>query len=231
MARLSSLVCLLLLFISTARAQGVSPARELFEEGVAARKRGDSQTACARFEESHALKPTASTLLNVAVCKRAKGDTRRAAEMFREVITRWPADAKKRAFAEEALRVMQTEADPSPLLDTRAADELRLGQRRRWRRAGLALAGVAAANLVVAAVSGGLAIANAHRYHEHCDAEGACDGTGIEAAKQGRWQAPLSTATLIIGLSAAAAGSFVLLLSPTSGHEPARAEARMRIAF
>lgn len=82
-----------------AHAAGSDPAaaEALFRAGREAMKRGDPQTACARFGESHRLDPAPGTLLNLAECD----------EILAKLATAW-------AHLREAIDGMQPNDDRIP---------------------------------------------------------------------------------------------------------------------
>lgn len=78
------------------------------------------------------------------------------------------------------------------------------------------LLGVGAASLVAGGISGVLAASKASTVNEHCDATHACDQEGVDAASSGRFLAPFSTVTLIVGAALAGAGAYFYFASARS---------------
>jgi hypothetical protein len=71
---------------STAEVQSGSGAAELFRQAREAMKSGEYRAACAAFEASQRLDPSAGTLLNIAVCSEKLGRLRRARTALEEFI-------------------------------------------------------------------------------------------------------------------------------------------------
>jgi hypothetical protein len=86
------------------------------------------------------------------------------------------------------------------------------------RTIGFVLGGVGIATLGVGAVTGALTLGKASIVKDpaHCDAALHCDPTGVAAAKAGGTLSVVSTATIIAGAAAAAAGVALVLTSRTA---------------
>lgn len=84
------------------------------------------------------------------------------------------------------------------------------------RTAGYVLTGVGAAGLVAGFVTGGLALSRKSEMEDNCDARGACNQTGLDAAESGDTFATISTVTFGVGALGVALGTVLLL---TSGDE------------
>lgn len=102
--------CLVMLAApGVAGAQDSAAAQRLFAEGRALLDKGDVEPACARFEESRALDPSAvGTLLNLAICNERRGRLASAWLQLSEVISVSRATRPDRvALAEERIRVVE----------------------------------------------------------------------------------------------------------------------------
>lgn len=107
--------CVSLAFAGPARAQEkeTAAARALFEEGTQALDKGDWEVACPNFLASFALKPKATTLVNIAKCHAHAGKLTLAADDYRRALvlneeTATPARKKELAdFMGEALRALE----------------------------------------------------------------------------------------------------------------------------
>src|SRR5579871_2477262 len=79
----------LALAVSSARAQ--APAAEaLFEQGQAALKAGDYDTACARFRASDQLDPGGGVRANIGLCEEKRGRVASAWEAFKGALKELP---------------------------------------------------------------------------------------------------------------------------------------------
>jgi hypothetical protein len=86
------------------------------------------------------------------------------------------------------------------------------------RTIGFVLGGVGIATLGVGAITGALTLGKASIVKDpaHCDAELRCDAVGVAAAKAGSTLSVVSTATIVGGAVAAAAGVVLVLTSRSS---------------
>jgi hypothetical protein len=108
------------------------------------------------------------------------------------------------------------------------------------RTAGLVGVGVGVAGLVVFGVTGGLMASYHGVVSDHCNADRFCDPEGLDAAESGRALGPINTVGLIVGITGVAAGTALILLSPSpgapavalrAGAGPGGAWARVEAAF
>jgi hypothetical protein len=87
---------------SPARAQDLAMAEQLFAEGKALMKSGETTKACEKFKASHDIDQTATgTLLNLALCHEADGKTASAWAEFRQVIAESASRADRIVLARE----------------------------------------------------------------------------------------------------------------------------------
>lgn len=86
-------------------AQGgdASRAAALFEEGRVALDQGQYALACTKFDESLALVPRPSTILNLATCHEKQGHLVQAFNLYRQGIEKLPSDDPKLKQAMEML--------------------------------------------------------------------------------------------------------------------------------
>ena len=91
-AQTYSLIAAVLLSALPARADepAAAMASALFEQGRAALKRGDFETACARFRASDGLDPAVGTKLNLADCEEKRGKLATSWELFRTAREKLP---------------------------------------------------------------------------------------------------------------------------------------------
>jgi hypothetical protein len=104
-----SVACALSL-ASEARAQvDAAAAERLFQEGRSLLTKGETASACAKFEESMRLDPAAGTLLNLAQCREAEGKLASAWGHFRELATmaRRAHQVPRALHAEERVRALE----------------------------------------------------------------------------------------------------------------------------
>lgn len=81
------------------------------------------------------------------------------------------------------------------------------------KTAGYVITGVGAASLVAGLVTGGLALSRKGEMDDNCDARGACNQTGLDAAEAGDTFATISTVTFGLGAVGVALGTVLLLTS------------------
>lgn len=92
-----------------ARSQQESVAESLFREAREDMKRGEPAAACPKFEESHRLDPSIGTLLNLALCEEALGNTATAWTKLRQLLDSAPAWDSRRPLAQEKLTKLEAE--------------------------------------------------------------------------------------------------------------------------
>src|SRR5262245_6885914 len=91
------------------RAEPADPvaAEALFRAGREAAEHGDSETACARFEESYRLDPAPGTLLNIATCEEALNRLAKAWEHYRHVLDEIDRNDPRRPNVRQRLSVLE----------------------------------------------------------------------------------------------------------------------------
>lgn len=104
--RAFTFACLFSLCASAALAQG-SDADALFKMARDASKRGDHETACRLFKESHALDPALGTLHNIARCEEDLGHVASAVQRYREVIAQAAPGSERAEYAIKRLRLLE----------------------------------------------------------------------------------------------------------------------------
>jgi hypothetical protein len=91
-----------------AAAHAQAPAAEaLFDQGRDAMKRGDLDTACARFRASDQLDPAAGTRLNLGDCEERRGRVASAWEAFRAALAKMPAGDSRIAVAQARIAALK----------------------------------------------------------------------------------------------------------------------------
>src|SRR6476646_7884960 len=96
-----------LLAFAAAEARADPAAEALFRSGREAVDRGDWQTACARFEESHRLEPAVGTVFNLANCREKLGQLASAWQRFREVKERLPPGDERSAVTDQRIAALE----------------------------------------------------------------------------------------------------------------------------
>jgi hypothetical protein len=81
----------------------------LFEEGRALASKGDYEAACAKFQESHGIRPGIGTLFNLAECHEKTGKLALAYREYTEVVERTKAalQADREKIARERLAALE----------------------------------------------------------------------------------------------------------------------------
>lgn len=82
---------------------------------------------------------------------------------------------------------------------------------------GLVLGGVGAAGLAVGAVAGIMAFGAGSTFKANCDASGACNQQGLDAASSGKTLTTVSTVSFVLGLAAGGAGAYFFLTRDRGG--------------
>jgi len=72
-------------------------------------KRGEPAAACPKFEESYRLDPSAGTLLNLALCQEALGNTATAWTKLRQFLDSAPAGDNRLSMAREKITKLEAE--------------------------------------------------------------------------------------------------------------------------
>lgn len=80
--------------------------------------------------------------------------------------------------------------------------------------------GVGLAGLATGAITGAMAFGAAGTYKGHCDASGACDPQGLDAASSGKSLATVSTVAFVLGLAGAGAGAYLWLTRGSGSATP-----------
>jgi hypothetical protein len=226
-----------------AKAEGPNrEADALFQAGKASIARGDTAKACEQFAASERLEPATGTLLNLADCEEKLGHLTQALELFREAQKHLTPDDFRVSFTSDriaslAARVVQP-PPPSPNADAPAARRSKEhdaggqvetprqevprqheGTRREEtpdggrRTAAYVVGGVGVAGLIAGTVTGILTMTAASTYRDHCNAAGACDPTGLDAASTGRTVQVVSPIAFALGALAVGTGAYLLITS------------------
>jgi len=98
-----------LIATAPAAAQQESVAESLFRQAREEMKRGEPAAACPKFEESYRLDPAAGTLLNLALCEEALGNTATAWTKLRQFLDSAPAGDNRLAVAQEKIAKLEAE--------------------------------------------------------------------------------------------------------------------------
>jgi hypothetical protein len=102
----------ILLALGSARADDLEdPARKAFREGAALVEQSEWSSALAAFERSHAARPHALTLYNVAVCQRFLGRYTLARETLRAALARNEAHGEMPALFVDQAHAYEAEID------------------------------------------------------------------------------------------------------------------------
>jgi hypothetical protein len=112
----------------------------------------------------------------------------------------------------EAGPILDAAAPPPPPSGVRDT-ALRPPRASTRRTVGFVVGGVGVASLAAGAITGLFAMSRASTVKDHCDANYACDQTGVDAASDGKWLAPVSTVTLIAGAALVGVGAYLVLSS------------------
>ena len=92
-----------------ALAQQESVAESLFRQAREEMKRGEPAAACPKFEESYRLDPSVGTLLNLALCEEALGNTATAWTKLRQFLDSAPAGDDRLPVAQAKIAKLEAE--------------------------------------------------------------------------------------------------------------------------
>lgn len=99
-------------------------------------------------------------------------------------------------------------------VDDRAQEADRESHARTMRLVGWSAAGLGVASLWVGSVTGLFAIDREATRHDNCDAQNACNATGVAAAQSGKTFATVATITLAAGIVGVGAGVYLVATNP-----------------
>jgi hypothetical protein len=203
--------------------------RALFDQARALVEAGKYTEACPLFQASHDLHATGGTALQAGNCYEKIGKLDRALAMYQLVLEdpKTAQNPERMQIATERVsalkKQLQPEAAPSPPpaapsppppvpvppppVAPDAADE---GGPKRL--AGYTLLGVGGAGLLVGAVTGGLALAQAKQVTKDCRGS-VCPAADKPAANAAMTKGWVSNVSLGVGVAAVAAGAVLLILN------------------
>lgn len=107
-----------------AHAQQESVAESLFRQAREEMKRGEPTVACPKFEESYRLDPSNGTLLNLALCQEALGNTATAWTKLRQFLDSAPAGDSRLPLAREKIAELEAALPWVRLVVAQADDDV-----------------------------------------------------------------------------------------------------------
>jgi hypothetical protein len=212
---------------AAAQTSAETRSRVLFNEARALAEVGKLTEACPLFQASHDLHATGGTALQAGNCYEKIGKIDRALAMYELVVadpktaqnpermqiaTERVAALKKRLQPEASPPPPPAPRSPSPAVAPTPPEEADTGASKRLP--GYVLLGAGGAGLLVGAVTGGLALAQAKQVTNDCHGS-VCPAADKPAADAARTKGWVSNVSLGIGVAAVAAGAILLIVNRT----------------
>jgi tetratricopeptide (TPR) repeat protein len=223
-------VLLLCAASSLARAEDLDKARRYFQAGVEAYDEGKYEIALREFQHAHALSHNPELYFNMAACEEHENHFQAASLLLRQYVIEKP-NADDRSKVEARIKVLEEReeaihrlpgTEPPPLTHHEPPPKPAPVMKPNW-----------VPTIIGASITGALGIgaiaAGAYALSEHSELQGSCGKTaaGCTSAQESAMKSAALATDVLIGLTAAAAITTIVLIVYAVKHPRAVQAARL----